>query len=274
MRKALAPALLLTLAGCTRLFFFPDGRVYDRPERLGLAYDTPTFASLDGTPVTGIFFAARRKPAAGTVVHFHGNGGNITGQWGFSAWLADYGFNVFVLDYRGFGASEGKPSVPGAVKDGVAALRYVAARRDVDPSKLYVLGQSLGAGIALASIAESTVPVRAIALDSPLSSYRSIARDKLSRFWLTWPLQWPISLLVSDRHKPARMAKKLPRIPVIVVHGTADTLVPYSEGVKLYEALPPPKELWTIANGGHVEAFTRFGEQYRPALVEFFKAAP
>jgi len=267
-------ALAVFLAGCTRYFFYPDSRVYEEPQRLGLAFDTPTFKSLDGTTLTGIFFHSAVAPALGTVVHFHGNGGNITSQWGFSAWLAKKGFNVFIPDYRGFGASAGRPSESGAVKDAVAALNYVRSRHDVDPDKLLVFGQSLGGAVAVAAVALSPAGVRALALESPFSSWRAIARDKLSRFWLTWPLQWPLTLLlVSDRYEPLKMIRRLPPIPVLVVCGTADKTVPYEEGLALYRAAREPKQLWTVAGGDHVQAFTLFGLEYRPRLVRFFKRA-
>lgn len=262
------------LCGCTRYFFYPDSHVYGEPQRLGLAFDTPTFTSLDGTALTGIFFHSAVKPPLGTVVHFHGNGGNITSQWGFSAWLAEDGFNVFIPDYRGFGASEGSPTESGAVQDAVAALRYVRSRPDVDPGKLLVFGQSLGGAVAVAAVALSSAGVRALALESPFSSWRAIARDKLCQFWLTRPLTWPLTwLLVSDRYDPLKMIRRLPRIPILVVHGTADKTVPYKEGLALYRAAREPKEMWSVAGGDHVQAFTLFGREYRPRLVRFFKNA-
>lgn len=263
----------LALTGCTRFFFYPDGLIYDRPEHLGLVFDTPTFPSLDGTKITGIFFASKTAPARGTVVHFHGNGGNITAHWSSSYWLAEYGFNVFVLDYRGYGASAGTPSARGAARDAIAALNYVAARPEVDPRKILVFGQSLGAAIAVAALAQTTVPVRAVVLESPFSSYRSIAREKLSLFWLTRWLKWPLSLIVSDRYNPGRLVKKLPKIPLLFILGTADDVIPMDQSLPLHEAAAQPKQLWIIPGGGHIEAFTRFGDKYRPQLVKFFEQA-
>ncbi|MHB2026669.1 MAG: alpha/beta hydrolase [Elusimicrobiota bacterium] len=276
MKKALvlAAGAALLSAACTRYFFYPDAHVYQKPERVGLAFDTPTFPSLDGTRITGIFFHSKISPTLGTVVHFHGNGGNITSQWGFSAWLAGAGFNVFIPDYRGFGASQGSPNESGAVKDAVAALRYVRRRPDVNPDKILVFGQSLGGAVAVAALALSPRGVRALALESPFDSYRAIARDKLSQFWLTRLIDWPLAFfLVSDRYEPLKMIRRLPPIPIVVIHGTADKTVPYQEGLALYNAAKPPKEMWTVAGGGHVEAFTLFGSEYRPRLIHFFEAA-
>ncbi len=261
------------VSGCTRLFFYPDRRIHDRPERFGLAYDTPRLKSADGTLITGIFFHSPIHPAKATVVHFHGNGGNITSQWGFSAWLAREGFNVFILDYRGYGASKGRPSESGAVEDAVASLRYVRGRPDVNPEKIIVFGQSLGAAIAVAAAALSPNGVRAVVLESPFASYRSIAREKLSEFWLTCPIRWPLSFLVSDRYRPSRMIRLLPHVPVLIVHGSSDKIVPYAEGARLYEAARSPKELWTVPGGRHVQAFTVHGAKFRPRLIRFLDRA-
>jgi uncharacterized protein len=274
VRLPILLSALCGLSGCTGLFFHPDSRVHQFPEAVGLPYETPSFPSLDGTLITGIYFPATKQPALGTVVHFHGNGGNITSQWGYSSWLAASGFNVFVLDYRGYGASEGRPTEHGAVLDGAAALRYVRSRRDVDPEKIVILGQSLGAAVAVASVALSTGGVRAIALDSPFSSYRSVAREKLSGFWLTNLLKWPMTwLLVSDRDKPLDALPRLPPVPLLVMHAPLDPVVPYSEGLALYEAAREPKLLWITPGQWHCEALTRFGATYRPRLVEFYSAA-
>ena len=176
-------------------------------------------------------------------------------------------------DYRGYGASEGSPSARGAVKDGLAALNYVSSRPDVDPKKILVFGQSLGAAIAVASLIQSTVAVRAMALESAFSSYRGIARDRMSLFWPTRWLKWPLSLIISDKYNPTRLVKKLPRVPLLFIHGGADGIIPLAEGLPLYQAAFPPKELWIIPEGNHVEAFTEFGGEYRPKLAKFFAEA-
>jgi fermentation-respiration switch protein FrsA (DUF1100 family) len=274
MKKLALVLSAWSLGGCTYLFYHPNSVVYQKPETLGLQYETPTFPSLDGTKLTGIFFHSKKQPAEGTVIHVHGNGGNITSQWGYSAWLAEKGFNVFVFDFRGYGASEGKPTEHGTVLDAAAALNYIRTRPDVDGSKLVVLGQSLGGAVAVSAVAISTPGVRAIALDSPFSGYRSIAREKLSTFWLTTLFKRPLTwLLISDRENPSKALPKLPKIPLVVFHAPYDPVVPYSEGLKVYQAANDPKSLWVVPGDGHAEALTRYGSTYRPKLVEFFEAA-
>ena len=111
----------LTLTGCTHLFFQPSGNIFSDPASDGFKYEAIKFASEDGTGLTGMFFPSAGIPL-GTVVHFHGNAQNMTAHYPYSAWLAKEGFNVFIFDYRGYGASGGIATLDGVVMDGKAAL--------------------------------------------------------------------------------------------------------------------------------------------------------
>ena len=264
----------LTLTGCTGLYFHPDNHLYAHPDKFGHRYETPHFPSTDGTPLTGIFFFARREPVQGTVVHFHGNGGNVTAHFRYVDWLTEEGFHVFTFDYRGYGNSRGKPSPEGVVEDGIAALRYVRSRPDVDVRRLFVLGQSLGGAVAVVSTVRAGEPVAAVALDSPVSSYRSVARARLRTSFLTRVLLRPFtSVLVSDAASARDEVARLSPTPLLILHGDKDHVVPYSEGTALFARAGEPKALWTIEGGRHTEAFVRFGPLYRRRLVEFYLRA-
>jgi fermentation-respiration switch protein FrsA (DUF1100 family) len=272
-RTALLLAALLAASGCTRLFYYPDNRLYQHPDKYGLQYETPKFESADGTTLFGLFMPAQGTPVRGTVVHFHGNGGNLTGHFLYSSWLVKEGFNVFIFDYRGYGNSHGHPSPDGVVQDGVAAIRYVRGRTDVDPARVVVLGQSLGGAIAAVAAVEAGA-VRAVALESPVASYRSVARAKLKASLVTRVLLRPFtSVLVSGEADAAKAIPRLCPTPLLILHGDADLVVPYSEGRTLFDAAREPKELVTVPGGRHTEAFTKFGDTYRPKLVQFYLQA-
>jgi len=101
--------LSLSCQGCVGgLFYQPDRKIYDTPDRHGLKYEEVSFQSKDGTGLSGWFVPAVGKPK-GTVIHFHGNAQNMTAHFGFVSWLPEQGFNLFVFDYRGYGKSAGKP---------------------------------------------------------------------------------------------------------------------------------------------------------------------
>jgi fermentation-respiration switch protein FrsA (DUF1100 family) len=268
-----AGLLLGGLIGCDGLFYFPSRELVRDPSAIGVPFRDVWFDSQDGTRLHGWFFPADREggaPAEGTVVHFHGNAENISTHVYSSAWLAHAGFNVLAFDYRGYGESAGTPDPDGVQQDAIAAIRWVSDQPDIDPRRLVLFGQSLGAAIAVHLAAgPEGAGLRAVVLESGFSSYRTIAREKLALSVLTWPLQWPLSFLVSDRYRPRDDIAKLAPIPVLIIHGTADPVVPYHHAQALYAAAREPKMLWTIPDGGHTAAFGRYGEIYRPRLVAF-----
>jgi fermentation-respiration switch protein FrsA (DUF1100 family) len=252
----LTGCITAVLAGCNSLFFFPYRTQVYSPDQLGLKYDDVYFAARDGTRLHAWFLPAR-SAAEGTILFLHGNAENISTHILSVRWLPAQGFNVFLPDYRGYGASAGEPSIEGMQDDMDSALRTLLARPDVDPDRIVVLGQSLGGAIAIYNVAHSSYRrhIRGLAVESTFASYRGIAREKLAAFWLTWPLQYPLSRLVSDRYSPARAVALISPIPLLIIHGDRDPIVPVKHGRRLFELAREPKELWIVPGGGHIQAF-------------------
>ena len=278
--KMLFLLLLLSLTalscqGCVgRMFYYPDRTVYDTPSRHGLPYEEVTFRSPDGTKLSGWFVPAVGAPK-GTVIHFHGNAQNMTAHFAYVSWLPAEGFNLFVFDYRGYGRSEGRPERRGLYEDSVAAISYLQSRRDVDRDRVLVFGQSLGGANAIAAVGGSGFSgIRGVAIESAFSSYREIIRDKLGQMPLLSLLKWPLSyILIGDSYSPDAVAGRIAPVPLLLIYGTDDPVVPYRHGKELYDRAGEPKELWTIDGGGHTEAFTEPGSPHRRRLVEFFDRA-
>lgn len=216
-----------------------------------------------------MWFPAQNGPSKGVIVHFHGNGENMTSHYLFVYWLALERYDVFTFDYRGYGASEGEKSLSGSVEDGIAALRVARGRAGGSRDRLIVMGQSLGGALALASLdRDGGEGVRGVILDSTFASYRDVARDKLRQWWLTWPLQYPLTwFLVSDRWAPKRLIARRKPVPLLMLHALGDPVVPYAQGRALYDLAPGPKEFWKLDSQGHTEAFFALGPKYRPPLV-------
>ncbi len=273
MKTAGTTALIAAAAaftGCTHLFFQPSGHIYGDPADSGLKYEALKFNSADGTALTGMFFPAAGTPL-GTVVHFHGNASNMTAHYPYSAWLSKEGFNVFIFDYRGYGASGGKPTLDGLVEDGIAALEQAKKLPGAEAGKIIILGQSLGGAIAVAAAAESGFKPAALVLEGTFYSYRSIGSAVLRRRWFTWPAAWLPWVAVNGRHSPADYIGKI-TCPKLFIHSGEDPVVPFSQGRKLYEAAGEPKEFWAV-RGGHIDAFYSQRETYGPKLVEFLRKA-
>ncbi len=259
---------LAALGGCTHLFFQPSRGVFSDPAAGGLKYEVLKFPSLDGTELTALFFPPPAEPR-GTVVYLHGNAQNMTAHFPYAAWLAAEGYNVLAPDYRGYGASGGRASLDGLVLDSRAALAHALKLPGARPDRVVVFGQSLGGALAVAALAESGFTPAALVVEGSFYSYREVAAYTLRRHWLTWPLSWLAPLLVSGRHSPADLVGKL-GCPKLFIHSEGDRKVPFSQGRKLYEAAPGPKEFWT-APGDHIEAFGRYRAEYAPRLLDHLR---
>lgn len=255
MTRLLCVLVILASAGCSRLFFMPQQELVRTPTEIGLEYEDVYFNSADGVRLHGWWLPAEGT-AQGTVMFFHGNAENISTHIGSVYWLPAAGFNVFMMDYRGYGLSAGDPSLPGVHADGIAALQTVMQRTDLDTSQVVVLGQSLGAAVSVYAVANSPYRARfkALIVDSVFASHRQITQEKLGGFWLTWPLQWPLALLVSDAFSPMKSIAGIAPVPLLVIHGTADQVIPIEHGRQVFAIANEPKTLWVIKNAQHIQA--------------------
>lgn len=270
-------ALSLGLAGCSNVFFFPYRGHVQTPGQLGLKYEDVYFSAADGTRLHGWFLPAQDK-AAGTILFLHGNAENVSTHIMSVRWLPERGFNMFLLDYRGYGASAGKPTLAGVQDDVDSALRMLIVRPDVDADRLVVFGQSLGGAVAIYNVARSPYRrhIRALVVESAFSSHRRITREKLSDFWLTWPFQYPLSWTVSDKYSPSRVVADISPIPLLIIHGDRDPIVPLHHGQSLFERAREPKQLWIVPGGGHIQAFQSQGyrDRFVAWLTQALSAAP
>ena len=267
--------LSLIMSGCVNnLFYYPDRIVYRTPSQYNFEYEDVLFQSKDGTKLHGWFVPAVGTPA-GTVIHFHGNAQNITAHFGFVEWLPAHGFNLFTFDYRGYGKSEGRPNRQGLYEDCIAAIDYIKTRTDLNQNRLFILGQSLGGANAIAVLGKKKFSgIQAAAIDSAFYSYRTIVRDKIGNIPLICLLKWPLSfLVVSNKHSPGYVVGQISPLPLLLIHGTADKVIPYHHTKWLFDRAKNPKYLWTIDGGQHTETLTKFRSQYGEKLIRFYRNA-
>ncbi|AOY89965.1 alpha/beta hydrolase [Marinobacter salinus] len=244
-----AVAATLSLSGCSSVFFYPDNVTYITPDRLNLSYEDVYLNTADGETLHGWWLPAEttQSPPRGTVYFLHGNAQNISSHILNVAWLPAEGYNVFAIDYRGYGNSTGAPDIGGALHDTESGLRWLVNQPDVQGDPVFLLGQSLGGalGVALASEwvqREETPELSGVVLDGTFSGFRGIAREKLGNFWLTWPLQIPLSWTIPEDYEGVNRIAAISPVPVLVIHSARDGIIPFHHGKALYEAAEEPKE--------------------------------
>ena len=253
----------LLLAGCVeRMFFYPDSAQYSRPEQYGLQHEDVYITAADGSRLHGWWLPAKGA-ALGSVLHLHGNAANVSNHLPLVAWLPAAGFNVLMLDYRGFGRSEGRPTLAGVVDDAAAALAYLRTRPGVDGGRLVVLGQSLGGATALRLLARDSSGVRLAVIEAAFASYRGIARDAAMQSVVLAPLV-PIAApaLPPAKDDPVAALAAV-RVPLLLVHGTADEVIPFRHGEQLAAAAPAGTQFVRVDGARHMESLTRIDVQQR-----------
>ncbi len=271
LRSVIILFLLLSAVGCTNLFLYPSRKMQEGSAVKLFAHRDIEFLASDGVALHGWFFPVEN--ARGSILVLHGNAENLSTHVNSVLWLVREGYNVFIIDYRGYGLSDGKPDVAGAHRDADAALETLFLLPGVDPDRVVVLGQSLGGSVAVYTVAHSRRRdhIRALVIDSAFSSYRRIAREKLDSFWLTWLFQYPLSWTVRNDLSAERWIGSISPVPVLIMHGLDDPVVPTHHGRLLFEAARQPKQLWLTARPGHVQSFA--DEAVRKQFVSFLTTA-
>lgn len=261
---------------CDGFFYYPNRHVYGSPEEVGLAHERVSFAASDGPRLDAWFFPAVRngiaQPAAakGTVLHLHGNAGNMTGHFEHVAWLPAAGWNVLCFDYRGYGRSEGRVTREGTIRDAHAALDYLLSRPDVDPGGIVAFGQSLGGAIGIVLAAERP-EIRGLATDGAFDSYRRIASCHIRHNPLLLCVAWWVpAVLMSNGHDPIDHIGRITPRPVQIIHGTADQVVPVEMGKRLFDAAADPRKIWLVDDADHYDPLREHGEEGRARLLAFF----
>lgn len=243
------------MSGCSSLFFYPQRGLINNPYLHGIDYQDISFKTPDGVMLHGWFLKSKEK-SNGTVLFLHGNAENISTHVNNVLWLVENGFDVLIFDYRGYGNSEGRPTLKGVHIDAGSALDTLFNLPYTNKKRVIVFGQSLGGAIAVYTVANSLYKnsVDAIIIDSAFSSYRLIAKEKLSGLIITWPFQYLTSFLISDYYSPVRWISKVNPVPVLLMHGDRDNVVPFHHSKIIYKEALAPKDIWILGSKGHIEA--------------------
>lgn len=264
--------LLLSLGGCSFMLFYPEKGQPFTPDKAHIAWRDVSLSAADGTRLHGWWLPAKAGvPVKGTVLHLHGNGGNLAWHLGGSWWLPEQGYQVLMLDYRGYGLSAGEPSLPAIYQDLDAAFAWLDAAPEVQGHPRIVLGQSIGGALAvhyLAAHPEQRSRLQALVLDGVPASYRDVARHTLGTSWLTWPFKRPLSWLIPDADSAVHGIAQLKGTPILLFHSLDDEIVPLDNGLTLYKAAPLPRVL-QLTRGGHVQTFA--DPTFRQVLLRYLE---
>ena len=220
--------------------YFPIDEV-ETPASLALSdVESVAFETADGLRLHAWFFPVAERTPRITVLVFNGNAGNRAYRAPLAAALRRRGFQVLLLDYRGFGGSPGTPTERGLASDARAAREYLVARPDVDAGRLVYFGESLGTAVA-ADLAAEYQPA-ALILRSPFTSMADIGQYHY--WWL------PVRALIRDRYATIERIARV-RSPLLVIAGERDRIVPVEYSRRVYETATAPKAFLLIEHADH-----------------------
>ncbi|GBE25203.1 putative aminoacrylate hydrolase RutD [bacterium BMS3Bbin02] len=240
-----------------RFIYFPSQVLPDVATVLPGAEEV-TFPTDDGLTLAGWLVPAVGDANGATVVVFSGNAGNRGDRVLLASSLAGRGYGVLLVGYRGYGGNPGTPTEDGLLADGRAAVAFLEARLDIDANRLVYFGESLGAAVAI-GVAEERPPA-ALVLRSPFTSLTDVASVHYPFF--------PVSFLLRDRYPSLERIRGID-VPVLVVAGSADSVVPAAQSQRLFDAVSGPKEFVMIEGADHNDYELTTGDRLVDAMALF-----
>ena len=259
-----AGGLAILYVAITALLFFFQSRLVHlpgsselvaSPDDIGLEYESVRIEAADGVRIHGWLVPAPGQ-RRGALLFFHGNAGNISHRLESLRVFHELGLDTLIIDYRGYGQSDGKPSEKGLYADAKAARAYLR-ERGYDDNEIVYFGRSLGGAVA-AHLAADTPPA-ALILESTFTSIPDVAAETYRIF--------PVRLLARLEY-PTLENLKSTRAPVLIIHSPDDELISFHHGERLYEAAREPKRFLEI-EGGHNTGFQRSRARYVDTLDNF-----
>ncbi len=245
---------MLTALQC-HLAFHPMRELEGSPAEAALRFEDVRLTTDDGVKLHGWYVPAD-SPGGATLLFFHGNAGNISHRVDSIALFHELGLNVLIIDYRGYGRSQGRPGEKGTYADAEAAWRYLTEHRDVKPEQIVIFGRSLGGAVAV-ELATRHTPA-ALIVESTFTSGADMARRMAP-----WFPRWLIFLRYDSLQRIGQV-----HCPVLIVHSRDDEMIPFEQGRRLFAAAPSPKEFLEL-EGGHNEGYLLCLETYRRTLRAF-----
>jgi len=252
-------AVLLYLLQNRMVFLanMPGRALTATPDDAGFGFEDVSITSRDGVRLHGWFVPA--ESARATVLFLHGNAGNISHRLDSIAIFRDLGLDTLIIDYRGYGQSEGKPGEQGTYLDAQAAWDYLVDDRGISPSRIVIFGRSLGGAVA-SKLASQNIAA-AVIIESCFSSALDMARR-------IYPLM-PVRLITRLKYPVTDNIAELSS-PLLVVHSRNDEIIPFAMGEDIYAAAPEPREFLELS-GDHNGGFLLNRGRYMAGLRQFIE---
>jgi dipeptidyl aminopeptidase/acylaminoacyl peptidase len=283
--NVLLSLLLLTIALSFILVYAnthpPRYPLHVPPSEYQADYETISFVSEDGLPLKGwLVKPPHPRAKSSAIIICHGVGANKSDFTELAASLARRGYFVLLFDFRAHGESSGSRTSLGyhEQKDVLAALSVLKARKDIDLHRIGIYGFSMGGSTALLAAAKSGA-FSAVAVDSAFTSLRDQARGAIRGFYHlpSFPFLhlaiFGYELYFQTRVEniaPVNVIANISPVPLLIIAGEGDKLIPADNGRKLYSAAGEPKELWIIPGADHGGTLAAAGSEYEKRVGEFF----
>lgn len=259
--------VILTIIGCamiTSFVFLPQKEVEATPAERNIPYKEVWFQTPDGVILNAWF--VNGDPGMPLLLFFHGNGGNLSHNVDYLALLHKRGFPIFIFDYRGYGKSGGQPlEEEDLYQDARGALSYIEGlgwRRE----RMIYFGQSMGASVALQLALEA--PPAGLVMESSFTRMSDIVRytSAFGYYSIGW---WGISVSFDNVAKIRQL-----EVPLLMIHGERDQVVPQQMTLQLFELAAEPKQLFIIKGGGHCDVLRLDSSAYLAAWDGYLETIP
>lgn len=245
------------------LIYAPNKQLLLTPENIGLIFEDVQLNTPDGLSLHGWYIPG---PDRLTLIWFHGNTGNISTRLDTIANVRrNLGYNIFIFDYRGYGLSSGDPSEEGTYIDSDAVMMYLRSSKNLEPSHTVLWGHSLGCAVA-AEVA-TKYPTRALILESGFTSVPAMSSHK-------YPFLPGVGFLTRILFKTKYdILSKLGsvHVPILVIHGDQDSVVPHFMGETIFSYARPPKRFYSVKGAGHNNIYVTGGSNYYKVLYDFIE---
>ena len=245
-----------------RLIFFPDSYIKSTPQEYDLDYQD-VWIDVGEDKIHGWWIASARKNAP-TLLYFHGNGSNNGDLVEIASIFHGLGISVLLIDYRGYGQSSPVfPNEARVYQDAEAAWQYLTNGLEIEPQNIFIYGHSLGGAIAI-ELASRHPDMAGIIVEGTFTSMRDMAQ------FIRWLRIFPLDWLVTQHFDSISKIKSL-STPLLILHGSADDIIPVAMAKELFAAAPQPKQLVIIPQANH-NGLPQFGDrQFLFSLQKFIQ---